>query len=126
MATMPAASPWTNAGAARCQKVELVSIVFLVYPSEQLQAWQDIVTLLRESLPQALLVSIRPPLGDTEAPVASVRDQVDMLLSSFERAGLCCYPHRPGAANTTPAPTARRKNPLARVFSCRSTGLINA
>ncbi len=66
-------------------KAELVSIVFLVYPTrEQLQAWQDIVTLLRESLPQALLVSIRPPLGDDEAPAASVKDQVDMLLSSFE------------------------------------------
>jgi len=66
-------------------KAELVSIVFLVYPMrEQLQAWQDIVTLLRESLPQALLVSIRPPLGDDEAPAASVKEQVDMLLSSFE------------------------------------------
>ncbi len=66
-------------------KAELVSIVFLVYPTrERLQAWQDTVTLLRENLPQALLVSIRPPLGDEEVPASGVKNQVDMLLSSFE------------------------------------------
>lgn len=66
-------------------KAGLVSIVFLVYPArERMQQWQESAALLRANLPQALLVTIRPPLGGLEVPISEVKDQVDMVLSSFE------------------------------------------
>ncbi|RAN43452.1 transporter [Herbaspirillum rubrisubalbicans] len=66
-------------------KAELVSIVFLVYPvREHLATWLEVVRLLRENLPQALLVTIRPSFFNEEVEAASVKDQVDMVLSSFE------------------------------------------
>ncbi|AYR22796.1 AI-2E family transporter [Herbaspirillum rubrisubalbicans] len=66
-------------------KAELVSIVFLVYPvREHLVTWLEGVRLLRENLPQALLVTIRPSFFNEEVEAATVKEQVDMVLSSFE------------------------------------------
>ncbi|ALU87742.1 membrane transport protein [Herbaspirillum rubrisubalbicans M1] len=66
-------------------KAELVSIVFLVYPMrEHLVTWLEGVRLLRENLPQALLVTIRPSFFNEEVEAATVKEQVDMVLSSFE------------------------------------------
>ncbi|MBG7619052.1 AI-2E family transporter [Herbaspirillum sp. AP02] len=66
-------------------KAELVSIVFLVYPTrERLEAWMEVVGTLRSNLPQALLVTIRPSFFNEEVDAATVKEQVDMVLSSFE------------------------------------------
>ena len=66
-------------------KAELVSIVFLVYPvREKLEAWMAVVHDLRENLPHALLVTIRPPFFNEEVEATTVKEQVDMVLSSFE------------------------------------------
>ncbi|WP_284078907.1 AI-2E family transporter [Herbaspirillum aquaticum] len=66
-------------------KAELVSIVFLVYPvREKLEAWMAVVHDLRENLPHALLVTIRPSFFNEEVEAATVKEQVDMVLSSFE------------------------------------------
>ncbi|HZG18537.1 MAG TPA: AI-2E family transporter [Herbaspirillum sp.] len=66
-------------------KAELVSIVFLVYPTrERLEAWMEVIGTLRENLPQALLVTIRPSFFNEEVDAATVKEQVDMVLSSFE------------------------------------------
>lgn len=66
-------------------KAELVSIVFLVYPvREKLDAWMGVVRDLRENLPHALLVTIRPSFFNEEVEAATVKEQVDMVLSSFE------------------------------------------
>ncbi|QNB05800.1 AI-2E family transporter [Herbaspirillum frisingense] len=66
-------------------KAELVSIVFLVYPTrERLDAWMAVVGTLRSNLPQALLVTIRPSFFNEEVDAATVKEQVDMVLSSFE------------------------------------------
>lgn len=66
-------------------KGQLVSIVFLVYPErDKLDAWLDVVRNLRTDLPHALLVTIRPSFFNEEADAATVKEQVDMVLSSFE------------------------------------------
>ena len=66
-------------------KAELVSIVFLVYPvREKLEAWMTVVHDLRENLPHALLVTIRPSFFNEEVEATTVKEQVDMVLSSFE------------------------------------------
>ncbi|WP_075256758.1 AI-2E family transporter [Herbaspirillum camelliae] len=66
-------------------KAELVSIVFLVYPvREKLEAWMAVVHDLRENLPHALLVTIRPSFFNEEVEATTVKEQVDMVLSSFE------------------------------------------
>ena len=66
-------------------KAELVSIVFLVYPvREKLEAWMAVVHDLRENLPHALLVTIRPSFFNEEVEASTVKEQVDMVLSSFE------------------------------------------
>lgn len=66
-------------------KAELVSIVFLVYPvREKLDAWMAVVHDLRENLPHALLVTIRPSFFNEEVEATTVKEQVDMVLSSFE------------------------------------------
>ncbi|WP_413458880.1 AI-2E family transporter [Herbaspirillum huttiense] len=66
-------------------KAELVSIVFLVYPvREKLEAWMTVVHDLRQNLPHALLVTIRPSFFNEEVEATTVKEQVDMVLSSFE------------------------------------------
>lgn len=66
-------------------KAELVSIVFLVYPvREKLEAWMAVVHDLRENLPHALLVTIRPSFFNEEVEATTVKEHVDMVLSSFE------------------------------------------
>jgi len=66
-------------------KAELVSIVFMVYPlRERLERWQEQVRTLREGIPQALLVTIRPSFFSEEVDASVVKNQVDMVLSSFE------------------------------------------
>ncbi|WP_433693138.1 AI-2E family transporter [Herbaspirillum seropedicae] len=66
-------------------KAELVSIVFLVYPlRESLARWQEQVRTLRAAIPQALLATIRPSFFSEEVEAGVVKDQVDMVLSSFE------------------------------------------
>jgi len=66
-------------------KAELVSIVFLVYPvREKLEAWMTVVHDLRQNLPHALLVTIRPSFFNEEVESTTVKEQVDMVLSSFE------------------------------------------
>lgn len=66
-------------------KAELVSIVFLVYPvREKLEAWMAVVHDLRENLQHALLVTIRPSFFNEEVEATTVKEQVDMVLSSFE------------------------------------------
>ncbi|KAF1036280.1 MAG: putative transport protein YhhT [Herbaspirillum frisingense] len=79
-------------------KSELVSIVFLVYPvKERFEPWLAMVKALRENLPHALLATIRPPFTGDDADPASVKAQVDMVLTSFEE-GLAF-----AATNTRPA-----------------------
>ena len=66
-------------------KAELVSIVFLVYPlRDSLARWQEQVRTLRAAIPQALLATIRPSFFSEEVEAGVVKDQVDMVLSSFE------------------------------------------
>ncbi|WDZ95851.1 AI-2E family transporter [Herbaspirillum sp. WKF16] len=66
-------------------KSELVSTVFVVFPlKEHFERWQAVVRELRGGLPQALLVTIRPPFDNETMEQSAVSDQVDMVLSSFE------------------------------------------
>lgn len=66
-------------------KDELVSTVFIAFPLEEnLDRWRTVMGDLRARLPQALLVTIRPPLNDTPVQHAIVQTHVDMILRSFE------------------------------------------
>jgi len=62
-----------------------VSTVFIAYPLEEnLDHWLTVISDLRSRLPQALLVTIRPPLDETLVNQAILQTHVDMILRSFE------------------------------------------
>jgi predicted PurR-regulated permease PerM len=64
---------------------ELVSTMFIAYPLEEnLDHWLTVISDLRSRLPQALLVTIRPPLDDTLVNQTIIQTHVDMILRSFE------------------------------------------
>ncbi|OWY28217.1 AI-2E family transporter [Herbaspirillum robiniae] len=66
-------------------KSELVSTVFIVFPQKEgFDRWLAAVNDLRGGLPQALLVTIRPPFDAEIMEQAAVSGHVDMVLSSFE------------------------------------------
>jgi predicted PurR-regulated permease PerM len=68
-------------------KADLVSTVFINYPTEaMLDQWLTVVANLRAGLPEAMLVTIRLPLIDPVPSASLVEKQVDMVLRSFEEA----------------------------------------
>jgi predicted PurR-regulated permease PerM len=68
-------------------KADLVSTVFINYPTEaMLDQWLTAVANLRAGLPEAMLVTIRLPLTDPVPSASLVEKQVDMVLRSFEEA----------------------------------------
>ncbi|MEN3275478.1 MAG: hypothetical protein V7631_1268 [Massilia sp.] len=76
-------------------KADLISTVFLTYPVEAgLAQWQRVADELRASLPNALLVTIRLPFGETAANQAAVQEHVDMVLRSFEESLAFVVPER--------------------------------
>ncbi|KQQ88667.1 AI-2E family transporter [Massilia sp. Leaf139] len=80
-------------------KADLVSTVFLIYPVESmLEQWQRVADELRAGLPNALLVTIRLPFGETAANQAVVQEHVDMVLRSFEESLAFVVPERTGQA----------------------------
>ncbi len=71
---------------ARPDAEHLVSTVFVAYPMDTaFDAWSEAVAALRENLPDAPLVTIRPR-EDVQADPALVAERVDMVLQSFEEA----------------------------------------
>jgi hypothetical protein len=80
-------------------KADLISTVFLIYPVEaMLEQWQRVADELRAGLPNALLVTIRLPFGETAANQATVQEHVDMVLRSFEESLAFVVPERVGQA----------------------------
>jgi len=68
-------------------KADLVSTVFINYPTEaMLDQWLTAVANLRAGLPEAMLVTIRLPLTEPVPSASLVEKQVDMVLRSFEEA----------------------------------------
>jgi predicted PurR-regulated permease PerM len=80
-------------------KADLISTVFLIYPVEaMLEEWQHLADELRTRLPNALLVTIRLPFGETAANQDVVQEHVDMVLRSFEESLAFVVPERVGQA----------------------------
>ena len=80
-------------------KADLISTVFLIYPVEStLEQWQRVADELRAGLPNALLVTIRLPFGETAANQDVVQEHVDMVLRSFEESLAFVVPERAAAA----------------------------
>jgi hypothetical protein len=80
-------------------KADLISTVFLIYPVESmLEQWQRVADELRAGLPNALLVTIRLPFGETAANQTVVQEHVDMVLRSFEESLAFVVPERVGQA----------------------------
>lgn len=80
-------------------KADLISTVFLIYPVEaMLEQWQRVADELRAGLPNALLVTIRLPFGETAANQTVVQEHVDMVLRSFEESLAFVVPERVGQA----------------------------
>ena len=80
-------------------KADLISTVFLIYPAESMLAqWQRVADELRAGLPNALLVTIRLPFGETAANQDIVQEHVDMVLRSFEESLAFVVPERVGQA----------------------------
>jgi predicted PurR-regulated permease PerM len=80
-------------------KADLISTVFLIYPVEStLEQWQRAADELRAGLPNALLVTIRLPFGETAANQTVVQEHVDMVLRSFEESLAFVVPERVGQA----------------------------
>ncbi|MFC5477275.1 AI-2E family transporter [Massilia suwonensis] len=76
-------------------KADLISTVFLIYPVEAtLEQWMRVADELRAGLPNALLVTIRLPFGETAANQAVVQEHVDMVLRSFEESLAFVVPER--------------------------------
>jgi predicted PurR-regulated permease PerM len=80
-------------------KADLVSTVFIIYPVESmLDQWTRVADELRTGLPNALLVTIRLPFGETAADQAVVQEHVDMVLRSFEESLAFVVPERASEA----------------------------
>ena len=80
-------------------KADLVSTVFIIYPVESmLEQWTRVADELRTGLPNALLVTIRLPFGETAADQAVVQEHVDMVLRSFEESLAFVVPERASEA----------------------------
>jgi hypothetical protein len=80
-------------------KADLISTVFLIYPVESmLEQWQHVADELRARLPNALLVTIRLPFGETAANQDVVQEHVDMVLRSFEESLAFVVPERAAQA----------------------------
>jgi predicted PurR-regulated permease PerM len=78
---------------------DLISTVFIIYPVESmLEQWQRVAAELRAGLPNALLVTIRLPFGETAANQAVVQEHVDMVLRSFEESLAFVVPEQVGQA----------------------------
>jgi len=76
-------------------KADLISTVFIIYPVEAtLEQWTRVADELRAGLPNALLVTIRLPFGETAANQAVVQEHVDMVLRSFEESLAFVVPER--------------------------------
>ncbi|THC43676.1 AI-2E family transporter [Massilia sp. Mn16-1_5] len=76
-------------------KADLISTVFIIYPVEaSLEQWTRVADELRAGLPNALLVTIRLPFGETAANQAVVQEHVDMVLRSFEESLAFVVPER--------------------------------
>jgi hypothetical protein len=66
-------------------KAELVFAVFAAYPpAGELENWLAAVSELRAGLPNALLMTIRIPSGETLAEHSTIEKHVDMVLRSYE------------------------------------------
>lgn len=78
-------------------KRELISTVFLPYPlSDSLDAWRDATAGLRDSLPHALIATIRLSIDTSTVSQAEVERHVDIVLRSFEEALAFVSPERTG------------------------------
>lgn len=65
----------------------VLSTVFLAYPlQENRAAWQEAARELRALLPQAMLLTIKPPLEDGAVDETLVARQVDLAVGSFSEA----------------------------------------
>ena len=79
-------------------KADLISTVFITYPVESaLEQWLRVTAELRAGLPNALLVTIRLPFGETAANQDVVQEHVDMVLRSFEESLAFVAPERVGS-----------------------------
>ena len=78
-------------------KAELVSTVFLPYPlAESLDAWLGVAAGLRETVPHALIATIRLSIDSSTVSQAEVERHVDIVLRSFEEALAFVAPERTG------------------------------
>ena len=78
-------------------KADLISTVFIIYPVESmLEQWTRVADELRAGLPNALLVTIRLPFGETAANQTVVQEHVDMVLRSFEESLAFVVPEKEG------------------------------
>ena len=79
-------------------KANLISTVFIPYPlADDFDAWTAAVATVRGLLPQALLVTTRPPPDDFAVHHSAVQPHVNMVLRSFEE-GLAFVCGRSAAA----------------------------
>lgn len=67
--------------------------MFIPYPlQEQLEGWTAAVAALRHRLPQALLLTTRPPPDEWAVHPAAVEPHLEMVLRSFEEASAFVAP----------------------------------
>ena len=77
----------------------LVSTVFMIYPNDDaMPEWDEAVANVRDSLPEAHLVSIRLPFDELEEGAGLVEQRVDMILRSFEEGLAFVAPAQSAAA----------------------------
>ncbi|WP_085318313.1 AI-2E family transporter [Derxia lacustris] len=76
----------------------LVSTVFLTWPQpDRLDDWQQTCRALRQELPRALLVTVRPTLDASPADESAAAGSVDLVLHSFSEAVAFVLDTRAGA-----------------------------
>lgn len=75
---------------------DLVAVVFIAYPLEELlEQWQAVVRDLRKNLPKALIVTMRLLSEGSDAKQGIVEKSVDVLLRSFEEGVAFAVADRP-------------------------------
>lgn len=68
-------------------RAELVATVLLTYPrADVMDEWKAAVQRIRSNLPETVLATVRPPFEVQGVESAVVREQVDVVLRSFEEA----------------------------------------
>lgn len=88
-ANLDARSVTLDSLAGEWQAADLVAAVFFIHPAmEDAALWRRTCAAMRERLPKAVMVSVRPPQGiDTAlADEPQVRSDVDAILRSFSEA----------------------------------------